>query len=385
MIRVRAHSALHDVPRAAWDGLVGDGSPFLEWDWLTALEDSGAASRATGWLPQHLTAWKGERLVGACPLYVKGHSLGEFVFDQSWAAAAARAGIAYFPKLLVAVPFTPVTGARLLVAGDVAGDEVAGTLAGALEESCQRHQLSSIHVNFCLPADAAALGRRGWLRRTGWQYHWTNDGFASFDDYLASLRSKRRNQVRRERRALADERVEIVAHTGDGIPDDLFGQMFELYRTTIDKLPWGQQYLDRAFFELARERVRSRLVVIVARQGGETIAGTFNVRKGDTLYGRYWGARRDLRYLHFNVCYYAGIEYCIVHRLRRFEPGAGGEFKLLRGFEATPTESMHWIRDPRLAEAIRKFLVQESRAVAREIDWLGDRTALRRTRVEPEE
>jgi hypothetical protein len=377
---LRVVEALREVPRAAWDALVGDGSPFLEWDWLTALEDSGAAARETGWLPRHLTLWDGPRLVGACPVYAKSHSLGEFVFDQSWASAAARAGIAYYPKLLVGVPFTPVTGTRFLAAEGIARADVVAALAAALEAACREHGLSSAHVNFCLPGEAEALAARGWLRRTGWQYHWANAGFGSFEDYLESLRSKRRNQVRRERRALAQAGVEITAHAGEDVPDALVRRMFALYRTTIAKLPWGQQYLDERFFRLAAERFRRRLCLIVARQGGAVVAGTFNVQKGDTLYGRYWGAARELRHLHFNVCYYAAIDYCIVRGLRRFEPGAGGEFKLLRGFDATPVESVHWIVEPRLADAVRRFLVQERRAVAREIGWLGERTALRRDR-----
>jgi len=380
---LRLLESMRDVPRAAWDALGGGGSPFLEWDWLALLEDSGAATAATGWLPRPLTLWEGERLVGACPLYVKGHSLGEFVFDQNWAAAAARARIPYYPKLLVAVPFTPVTGARFLAAPGVDRGEVIATLAGALERTCGEHELSSAHVTFCLPDEVAALEARGWLPRTGWQYHWTNPGFSSFDDYLASLRSKRRNQVRRERRELAAAGVEIVTYVGDDIPDGLFPRMFGLYRHTIAQLPWGQQYLDERFFTLARERVRARLVFVVARLDGRVIAGTFNVAKGDTLYGRYWGAERTVRHLHFNVCYYAGIEHCIARGLRRFEPGAGGEFKLWRGFDATVTASMHWLRDPRLADAVGRFLAQERRAVAREIGWLGERSALRRDRGGP--
>jgi len=383
-LRLRVLEAIRDVPRAAWDALVGDGSPFLEWAWLATLEDSGAAAPATGWQPRHLTLWDGARLVGACPVYVKAHSLGEFVFDQGWAAAAARAAIPYYPKLLVAVPFTPVTGARFLASGP-SRPAVVATLAGALEDLCRREGFSSVHVNFCLPDEVGALAARGWLRRTGHQYHWTNAGFASFGDYLASLRSKRRNQVRRERRGLEAQGVEIVAYAGADIPDDLFPRIFELHRTTVERLPWGQQYLDRRFFELAREWLRPRLAFIVARQGGEVIAGTFNVQKGDTLYGRYWGALRELRHLHFNVCYYAAIEHCIRHGLRRFEPGAGGDFKLLRGFEARATESMHLLTDPRLAEAVRVFLGRERRAVARELDWLRERSALRRDRREPEE
>jgi hypothetical protein len=373
-----------EVPRAAWDALVGGGSPFMEWDWLGTLEEARCVVSETGWLPQHLTLWEGEQLLGACPLYVKSHSLGEFVFDQGWAAAAARAGLEYYPKLLVAVPVTPVTGVRFLAAPGEEG-RVVTTLAAALEELCERQGFSSAHVNFPRPEEATALVARGWLRRTGYQYHWTNTGFRAFDDYLGSLRSKRRNQVRREQRELEAQGVEITAHVGEVIPDELFPVMFQLYRETVAQLPWGQQYLNARFFELVAERFRPRLCVIVARQHGEVIAGTFNVQKGDALYGRYWGALRPLRHLHFNVCYYAAIRHCISQGLRRFEPGAGGEFKHFRGFEAQTTESVHWIRDARLRAAVRDFLARERRAVAREVAWLGGQTALRRDRPEPEE
>jgi len=379
-MELRVQDGVRGVPAAAWDALVGDGSPFLEWAWLASLEESGAATPATGWHPQHLTLWDGERLLAACPLYAKTHSLGEFVFDQSWASAAARAGIAYYPKLLVAVPFTPVTGVRFLVASDADRRSVTAALAATLETACREGGFSSVHVTFCLPDEVETLARRGWLRRTAWQYHWTNPGFTSFEDYLESLRSKRRNQVRREQRELAAQGIEIVAHTGDDIPDALFARLFMLYRTAVARLPWGQQYLDASFFDLVRRRFRRRLCVIVARRAGKVVAGTFNVQKGDVLYGRYWGAEEEIRHLHFNVCYYAAIAHCIRHGLRRFEPGAGGEFKLLRGFDATPTESMHLVADPRLADAVRRYLVQERRAVSREIGWLGERTARRRDR-----
>ena len=324
-MELRTLDAIRDVPRATWDTLVGDESPFLEWDWLATLEDAGAAAPDSGWRPCHLTLWESERLVGGCPLYVKAHSRGEFVFDQSWAAAAMRAGIRYYPKLLVGVPFTPVTGARLLAAREADRGRVRTALAAALERVC-RQGFSSVHVNFCRVDEAEALGARGWLRRTAWQYHWTNAGFDSFDAYLASLRSKRRNQVRRERRALEAEGIEITVHTGDDIPDALFPRLFALYRTAVARLPWGQQYLDAGFFDLIRQRFRRRLCFVVARQAGRVLAGTFNVQKGGVLYGRYWGSDRDIRHLHFNVCYYTAIDHCIRLGLERFEPGAGGEF-----------------------------------------------------------
>jgi hypothetical protein len=277
---------------------------------------------------------------------------------------------------------TPITGARVLARP---GDRAAAVAAFAevLEKRCTAREFSSVHVNFCRSEEVEALAARGWFLRTGLQYHWSNAGFATFDDYLGSLRSKRRNQVRRERRDVTAAGVEIRVLAGADIPDELFPQMYELYARTVDALPWGQRYLNRPFFELVRERFRDRLAFVVARQGGRVIAGTFNVVKGDTFYGRYWGARRGVRYLHFEVCYYAGIEHCIARGLRRFEPGAGGEFKHLRGFEAVPTASMHWLAHPGLAAAVEGYLGSERAAVAEEIEWFGSRTALRRDRRNP--
>ena len=381
-LRLVELNSMRDVAQPAWDALVGDDSPFLEWAWLSSLEDSGAASPAAGWTPRHLTLWRNEQLIAACPVYEKDHSRGEFVFDHGWATAAMRAGIDYYPKLVVAIPLTPITGARILARpGD--REAAVAAFASVLEDRCARGEFSSVHVNFCRGAEVDELRARGWFVRTGLQYHWTNAGFTTFDDYLGSLRSKRRNQVRRERREVAAAGVEICVHTGRHIPDELFPQMYELYAHTVDGLPWGQRYLNLRFFELVRERFRERLAFVVARQHGRLIAATFNVVKGDTFYGRYWGARRGVRYLHFEVCYYAGIEHCLGRGLRRFEPGAGGEFKHLRGFEAVPTASMHWLAHPGLAAAVEDYLGAEREAVADEIEWLGARTALRRDRRDP--
>jgi predicted N-acyltransferase len=372
-------NGLGAVDPAEWDALVGDESPFLEWAWLASLEEARCVHRKTGWLPQHLALRDDRgRLVGACPLYVKGHSQGEFVFDHGWAQAAARAGIAYYPKLLVATPFTPASGARFLAHPAVERGAVVRQLGTALRELCGVEAYSSVHVNFCREEEARALEALGYVRRDGYQFQWTSPGGRTFEDYLAALRSKRRNQVRREQRELADQGIEITALRGDAIPDDVFPTMFALYRTTVDKFVWGHQYLNAELFELLRRRWKPRLVFVVARRRGEILAGTFNVEKAGVLYGRYWGTFEDVRHLHFNVCYYAAIAYCLEHGLTRFEPGAGGEFKHLRGFDARPTTSMHFLADPRLAAAVRRHLVDERRAVAREIDWLGTQTALRR-------
>ena len=378
-MKLEVRNRLSDVDPVAWDALVGDGLAFLEWGWLASLEESGCVSAATGWLPQHLTLWDGGRLIGGCPLYLKGHSQGEFVFDHGWADAAQRAGIRYFPKLLVAVPFTPATGARFLSAPNRDRAAIIRTLAGALTEVCREHALSSAHVNFCLPDELEMLGGFGFQHRRGYQFQWTNPGWRSFDEYLAAFRSKRRVQIKRERREPATQGIEITAHAGDAIPDELFAPMFRLYKSTIDKLYWGRQYLNEAFFDLLRRRWRHRLVFFAARRRGAIIAGTFTVRKGDTLYGRYWGAFEEQRYLHFNVCYYASIEYCLREGITRFEPGAGGEFKHLRGFDARPTDSMHYIADPRLRRAIKDYLARERQAIAQEISWFDRQSALKKT------
>jgi predicted N-acyltransferase len=377
-VRVEVKAALSDIDPGAWNELVRDGSPFLEWEWLASLEESGCVGPGTGWLPQHLTLWEGPDLVGACPLYVKGHSMGEFVFDQGWAEAAEQAGIAYYPKLLVAVPFTPASGARFLARDERDRPAVIATLGEALKEACRQSRFSSVHVNFCVEEEIEGLAKIGFERRTGYQYQWTNPDWRTFDDYLAALKSKRRTQVKRERRELALQGIEISVLSGDAIPDELFPIMFQLYTATIEKLYWGRQYLNAALFDLLRARWKHRLTFVVARRDGEVLAGTFNVEKGDVLYGRYWGAFEEIRFLHFNVCYYAAIEHAITRGIRRFEPGAGGEFKHLRGFEATSTESMHYVRDSRFARAVADYLERERRAVDRHIAVMDEHSALRR-------
>jgi uncharacterized protein len=377
-MKLEVVSRIAELDPGAWNSLVGDGTPFLEWGFLSALEESGAITRDTGWLPQHLVLRDGRRILGACPLYVKGHSYGEFVFDHGWADAAMRAGIRYYPKLLVAAPLTPATGTRFLSAPDTDRPAVVRALGAGVRELCERGGFSSVHVNFCLPDEAEALEEIGFLRRTGVQFQWRSPGGSSFDDYLASLRAKRRNQALRERRELARQGVEIEVRAGDEIDADLVERMYRLYLTTVDKFVWGQRYLNLETFRLFHERWRERLCFVLARREGELVAGTFNVRKSGVLYGRYWGTHEEIRYLHFNVCYYAAIEYCLKEGIGRFEPGAGGEFKHLRGFEATPTVSLHWLADPGFAEAVAEFLQRERRAVAREIRYRESRSALRK-------
>lgn len=377
-MQLKIHQRLGEIAPLEWDALVGDESPFLEWGWLASLEDSGCVSAATGWLPQHLTLWKDERLIGACPLYIKGHSQGEFVFDHAWADAAERGGLRYYPKLLVAVPFTPATGVRFLTAPGADRLAIVRTFGEVLRDLCKRNDFSSAHVDFCLADEVEALRDIGFAHRIGLQFQWINQGWQTFDDYLAAFRSKRRVQIKRERRELEIQGIDITAHEGDAIEDALFEPMFRLYKSTIDKLYWGHQYLNFELFDLLRQRWRHRLCFFLARRDGKIVAGTFTVRKRNVLYGRYWGTFEELRHLHFNVCYYASIEHCLRHGIERFEPGAGGEFKYLRGFDARRTSSMHFLSHPLLAKAVDRFLEQERRAMAQELEWLDDHSAIKK-------
>ncbi len=377
MQRVEMLDGVAEVPRAAWDALVGDESPFLEWDWLASLEESGAVGPETGWLPRPLVVRDGSRLVAACPLYLKSHSEGEFVFDWGWADAAQRAGIRYYPKLLVGIPFTPVTGARFLIAPGQDRAKWIGRLGASLREVCESNELSGVHINFCRESETQALAHSDYMLRVGFQYHWKNSDYGGFEDYLARFRSKRRNQIRRERRAMIEQQIRIECRRGDAISDDLFDTMYRCYITGIENHTWGRQYLNRRFFELLAERFRERLCFVIARQGDDVIAGTTNVVKGSTFYGRYWGALKPLRHLHFNVCYYAAIEYCIQAGIQRFQPGAGGDYKFLRGFDAEPTYSLHYLAEPSLSEAVSRFLDAERAQAARAIDGLRAQSRLK--------
>ncbi len=362
-------SGIAKVPREQWNALLGpEDTPFLDWDWLYAMEHSHSAAADSGWGPHHIVVRDRDgSLAAACPVYLKSHSMGEFVFDHGWADAAERAGIRYFPKLLAAVPFTPHTGQRFLIrpGGDRAA--MAELLGKSLISLCSQNRLSSVHVNFCTEEEAAALSRLHFMERLGYQYHWRNANYASFDDYLAHLKSKRRYAVRHERAALQHQGIAIRVFAGDEIADDLLPAMFALYRTTIDKLYWGRQYLTPKFFELMGAFKR-HLCLVCAFHGNRLIAGTFNIQKAGVLYGRYWGAFREYKFLHFNVCYYAAIEHCIRMGHRRFEPGAGGEYKWLRGFDPAITRSMHFIVHSGLRKAVHNFLVRERRQVERWIE-----------------
>jgi len=365
-LQFRVHRSISEIPQEAWDSLLDDGAtPFLEWSWLDALEQSGSVAPRTGWHPRHATLWQGSKLVAAAPAYLKDHSHGEFVFDWSWATAAERVGLRYYPKLAVCVPMTPATGRRMLVARGEDRASRERQLISAIQQYARSQDLSSVHVLFPTEQEIPNLEAAGLCIRLGVQYHWMNEGYASFEDFLARFNAKRRHQLRRERRALLEQKIQVRTVRGDELAGADPREIFRLYCSTVDKYPWGQRQLVPAFFERALKQFRHRVELVEARREGRLVAGAFNLASADVLYGRYWGCLEDHPFLHFNVCLYHSIDECIGRGRRRFEPGAGGEHKLVRGFEPRLTYSAHWILEPSLDRAVRAFLVHERAAIER--------------------
>jgi predicted N-acyltransferase len=377
---LRVIERVREVAQQDWDALVGDdSSPFVEWTWLDTLEETGCVGGDSGWVPAHLSLWRGKELVAVAPSYLKGHSEGEFVFDWSWADLAERLGVRYYPKVVVAVPFTPATGDRVLVAPGIDRIAATGLVAKAAREWCKRAGASSVHLLFASEPEAQAWQDCGYLRRDGFQFHWFRDGARTWDDYLARFSSKQRNQIKRELRGIADRGIVVETLSPEAHSRELARRMHGFYASTIDKHGvWGRLYLNLDFFERIVERFRDRLAWVVARDSasGEIIGGAFNVARGKRLYGRYWGAADgvDVPYLHFVVCYYEGIRACIERGLDVFEPGAGGEHKRARGFVPTLTRSAHWLADARLRSVLAPWLARERERVAAIVEAGDDLT-----------
>jgi predicted N-acyltransferase len=371
---VRAHSAIADIGREAWDACNGASdyaaNPFTSYDFLHALEESGSVAPRAGWGAQHLSVEDDAgRVAGVMPLYLKSHSQGEYVFDHAWADAYQRAGGAYYPKLQCAVPFSPVTGPRLLTWED--GPRAAAEralLAGALT-LCERTGASSLHVTFPLQTEWTRLGEAGLLLRQDQQYHWFNQGYATFDDFLAALSSGRRKTIKRERRD-AQAGLEIVAVTGSDLREEHWDAFYGFYMDTGSR-KWGRPYLNRLFFSLIGERMSDRILLIMAKRGDRWIAGALNLIGGEALYGRNWGCVEDVPFLHFELCYYRAIEEAIARRLARVEAGAQGQHKIARGYLPSPVYSAHYIADPALRGPVARYLDQERPAVEAEMAMLA--------------
>ncbi len=390
-ITITLHDRIAEIGEGDWDACAcpeaGSGTrpedPFTTYRFLSALEDSGSVGRGTGWQPQYMRAEAGGTVIAVAPLYVKSHSQGEYIFDHSWAHAYERAGGRYYPKLQGAVPFTPVTGRRLLTRPGAEAAGRAALLQGA-REVAERHGVSSVHLTFCTGQEVAAGEVAGYLARRTQQYHWQNRGYAGFDDFLGDLSSRKRKAIRKERARANAFGGEIVALTGDAIRPEHWQAVWTFYQDTGAR-KWGTPYLTRAFFDLAHERLRDDILLILALRGGRPVAGAMNLIGASALYGRYWGCVEDHPCLHFELCYYRAIEFAIETGLQRVEAGAQGEHKLARGYLPRPVHSLHWLRDPGFAEAVAQYLEAERAAVDEEIDILTGYGPFRRTVMEDHE
>ncbi|WP_183115700.1 GNAT family N-acetyltransferase [Gluconacetobacter diazotrophicus] len=367
------HRAIADIPAADWDACAGADNPFVSHAFLSALEDSGSAGPRTGWLPQHAAIRDGAgRVLAVAPMYAKSHSYGEYVFDQSWARALEQAGGDYYPKLQVAVPFSPVPGPRLLVRPDALPDGAENApalrlaLIGALRQACGELGLSSVHATFCTQEEYEQFGEAGWLQRLGVQFHWDNRGYGSFDDFLAALSSRKRKVLKRERRDANQCGLTFRTIRGAGITPDLWAHFYRFYTSTVDR-KWGSAYLTRAFFPLLSERLGDRVVLMLAERDGRPVAGALNLMGATTLYGRNWGCDGDYPFLHFELCYYRAIDFAIAHGLERVEAGAQGHHKIQRGYRPCATYSAHWIAHPGLRAAVADFVAEERAATLQEI------------------
>ncbi len=369
------HPAIEEIGAADWDACAGTANPFVSHAFLSALEDSGSASARTGWLPQHAVLRdEAGSVLAVAPMYAKSHSYGEYVFDHGWANALERAGGDYYPKLQVSVPFSPVPGPRLLCRpGTRLPPRV---LADALMQACRQLGLSSVHVTFCEEAEWAALGEAGWLRRIGMQFHWENAGYASFEDFLGALSSRKRKVLRRERRDANAAGLTFLALSGADVRERHWDAFYRFYRSTVDR-KWGSAYLTRRFFSLLSERLGERVVLMLAERDGVPVAGALNLAGDDALYGRNWGCRGDWPFLHFELCYYRAIDWAIAHGLSRVEAGAQGRHKIQRGYLPRATYSAHWIAHEGLRRAVAGFLREETPALLAEMEALGGQSPFR--------
>jgi len=360
------------------------GNPFISHEFLSSLEESGSVGGRTGWQPRHLLAeGPGGTLLGVAPCYVKAHSRGEYVFDHGWADAFEHAGGDYYPKLQIAVPFTPVTGPRLLAAPGPLADAVRDALADALIEITTASELSSAHVTFLTEREWRALGKRGFLQRTDQQFHWENASYANFEDFLNRLASRKRKTIRRERKEALPPGIEVSLLTGTDLTEAVWDAFFAFYMETGSR-KWGRPYLTREFFSIVGQKMRDRILLVMARRAGRWIAGAINFIGADTLYGRNWGAIEHHPFLHFELCYYQAIDYAIATGLKRVEAGAQGEHKLARGYLPYTTYSAHFIADPGLRRAVADYLSRERVYVRAAAEELAAAAPFRKDLVEQE-
>ena len=387
VIEISMRSAIADIPAEDWDACANPSGgrpvdPFTTHRFLSALELSGSVGRGTGWDPRYLVATKADQIIGVAPLYVKSHSQGEYVFDHSWADALQRAGGQYYPKLQIAVPFTPATGRRFLTRAGYEAEALSALIQGTVQLAFD-NGLSSMHVTFCTEDEAIAGQSMGLLHRVGQQFHWENHGYDSFDDFLNDLSSRKRKAIRKEREQAQRFGGEIKSFTGDEIQAEHWDYFWRFYQDTGSR-KWGSPYLTRAFFDIAHNTLRDDILLVLALSDDSPVAGALNFIGRDTLFGRYWGCTEHHPCLHFELCYYQAIDYAIAHGLR-VEAGAQGEHKLARGYLPTPTHSLHWIANPSFRAAVSDFLDHERQLIDEEIEILTDYGPFKSTTIEEQD
>ena len=381
--RVRWVNKIQTIPQSVWDAMAKPlQTPFFEWTWLQNLEASGSAIADAGWLPNHLTLWQNDRLVAAAPLYLKGHSYGEFTFDHQWAELAERLGIRYYPKLLGMSPFSPVEGYRFLIAAGEDEAVLTRLMVQAIDEFCDRNQISGcnfLYVDSEWQAQMEQLGFTAWLHHS---YIWQNNGYQTFDDYLAQFNANQRRNIKRERKSVTKAGLHFQVHTGDDITPTLCDQVYAFYSDTCDKFGWwGSKYLTRQFFQQLHPDWCDRTVIFAAytESGPAPVGLSFCQVKGDQLYGRYWGAFEDYNHLHFNACYYEPIEWAIANGIQRFDPGAGGRHKKRRGFPAMPNTSLHRFYHPTLQQILTDYISRINASESEEIEAINQNLPIKQT------
>jgi predicted N-acyltransferase len=360
-LTLKLHEQISAIDAAAWDACAGADNPFISYAFLRALEESGSVGADTGWRPQYLSMHdKAGQVAAVAPLYAKLHSYGEYVFDQSWAEAFENAGGTYYPKLQISVPFSPVPGARLL--RHPQGILTTAMIGDALIDLCKKSRMSSVHITFCTEREWIELGQSGWLQRLGMQFHWHNNGYKNFDDFLATMSSRHRKSIKRERRDANACGLTFHILRSDDIKSVHWDAFYRFYQATSDR-KWGSAYLTREFFTLLSQNLGDKIVLMMAEQGGAWVAGALNLMGGDTLYGRNWGCVGSWPFLHFELCYYRAIDFAIEHGLARVEAGAQGDHKIQRGYVPVSTYSAHWIAHEPFARAVDDFLQRERRTL----------------------
>lgn len=374
---------IEEVPQALWDELALPlKTPFLEWTWLHNMEKSGSAVANAGWLPTHLTVWRNRELIGAAPMYLKGHSYGEFVFDYQWAELAERLGVSYYPKLLGMSPFTPAEGYRFLIAPGEDEALVCALMVRAIDEFCDRNQISGCHFLYADPEWRGMMEDLGFSKWLHHSYVWQNNGFQSFDDYLAQFNANQRRNIKRERKSVEKAGLQLEPITDEALSHGLCDLVYDFYSDTCDKFGWwGSKYLTRKFFQQLYPDYRHRVVLFAAygEDQSQPVGLSFCLYKGDRLYGRYWGCYEEYNHLHFNACYYAPIEWAIEHGIQVFDPGAGGRHKKRRGFPATPNYSLHRFYAPRLQQILTTYIQDVNEMEQREIDAINNDLPLKQS------